>query len=433
MKDTVEVFDWSSVDWSQMLIGARYDKDVILVSKDCRLYYLLQVSSLYKRLEHYINRLKSPSSTSSSIIFTPDLNQFSNLITTLLSRPKVYEDCSNKDWILTCINLPSLLRFLLLPLSNHSRSKILHSYDPSSQAFSSIHSLSRLSSLYNQLSSISSSQYKLSLLKQDFSNRSRFLFTTIRNKKVLLEYDAELDLSTEYDLSDSVQTSFYSTSVCLLPDGRLLLAGGGFTLASPETYIIDVSYSPPASIRIGDLNFPRSCIKLICYRDTVFAFGGWDGRLDSKRAECLKWQKHTRWTPLPDMCRPRYDFGYFIRNERIFILGGSHNTTVEYYDLARNRFFSLDIKVPYGGNNAVLYKDKVYLIDHSHINTYDKNLISLESKYFLDYEFFFAYNNFICSSNCVIRNESMYYIRSDVLKLYICDLQRSSRAVFRSF
>jgi hypothetical protein len=440
MKDTVEVFDLSLVDWSKMIVGAKYERNIILLSKDCRIHYLLRLSSLYKRLEHYINRISktviSPSSTSSPDIFSPDLKKSSNIIATLLSSFKVYKDYSDKHFILACIDLPFLLRFPLLP---PYKVKLLNSYDPSSQAFqaiSSINTLSRLSSfikLSSPISPISSSKEKLSLLKQDFSNPSRFLFTTIRNKKILLEYDVELDLSTEYDFSDSVQTDFYSTSVCLLPDGRLLLAGGGFAHPSPETYIIDISYSPPASIRIGDLNFPRSCIKLICYHDTVFAFGGWDSQIDSRRAECLKWQTQTRWTPLPDMCRPRYDFGYVIRNERIFIVGGSHNTTVEYYDLARNRFVSLNIKVPYGGNNTVLYKDKVYVIDHSHINTYDKNLISLESRYFLDYEFFFAYNSFICSSNCVIRNESMYYIKSDVLKLYVCDFQRRSRAVFRSF
>lgn len=435
MKENIQLGDQGYLTRSRLCYAPQFTTQFLFFCKACLIYHPFQFPlDLLPKLEHlciHTSITQFPCTILQTSSLVSNLQNSKNAISTLTPKFSSHqEEHSNMKHILSFNDLPSLLRCQL-----NSDSKLDFCI---SKAERCIQSLNRLSSYVKRYSEIMqplniSSENKRNLLKRDYLECKRFMYSAIRNRKILIEYDACLNSCTKYDLSSSVQTNFDNTAVCILPDGTLLMSGGGYSHLNAETYRIDISQSHPSSTRLGDLNYPRGCIRLICYKDTVFAFGGWN-RNDSKRAECMNWQSCSAWITLPDMIEPRYDLGHFISNDRIYILGGSRNTSIEYYDILRNRFVSVpSVKVPYGGIISAVDNDRIYIVDNYHLKVLDKNLKIVECHNYLDFEFYFGFNNFICSSNCIVRDGKLYYIRSDVLKAYECDLKKRQRSVLRSF
>ena len=84
---------------------------------------------------------------------------------------------------------------------------------------------------------------------------------------------------------------------------------------------------------------------MVVHGDYVYIFGGNNGS-DLNKAERMKIGEW-RWSYLPNMKEARYIFGVYVSENRIYLIGGRNNTSVEYYDIDTNNFYLLPgISVP---------------------------------------------------------------------------------------
>lgn len=252
-------------------------------------------------------------------------------------------------------------------------------------------------------------------------NRPRVLpscaiYAAKNDDKKLTIYDIESDSITSFDLSGSIKQNFSCSASCILPDGTILIAGG--ERPNPgETYRINLTTDPPEVTQLSNLNFPRQACKLVCHEDSIYSFGGYTGS-DSNKAEMMKLGS-PHWTVLPDMKEARYGFGHFISVNKIFILGGIRNTSIEYYDLFKNTFSLVNsIVVPAGGIVCGVIDNKIYAVGRLHVRVFDREFSVIEGKENVNHGFHY------CFSNVVVAGNMMVYVNSDMWKVCAFDAEK---------
>jgi hypothetical protein len=88
------------------------------------------------------------------------------------------------------------------------------------------------------------------------------------------------------------------------------------------------------------------------------------------------------WNMLPYMNEERRDCGVYISGNRIYLIGGRYNSSVEYYDVQRNKFFLVkNVEVPEGGAVCSLINDKIYVITPCELRVFSKGLKKVLSRY----------------------------------------------------
>lgn len=245
---------------------------------------------------------------------------------------------------------------------------------------------------------------------------SRYLFSTKNSTKEFIKYDIELDSITKYNLSQQIGYNFIYSSSCILPNGQILIAGG-YSPYQDDTYRIDVSQELPRCTQLGSLNTLRSRSKLICHRDTVYILGGTIFFGDSSpKAERMAIQD-SNWESMPDMKEPRYDFGVYIEGDRIYLIGGRENTSIEYYDVSLNRFYLLpQLQVPTGGIVSAVIDQNIYTIGQGHWAVYSKDFELVESEENLNY------TSPSCYSDVIVKDSKLVYISSNTSKVLSFDV-----------
>jgi hypothetical protein len=242
------------------------------------------------------------------------------------------------------------------------------------------------------------------------------IYAAKNDEKELIIYDIESDSITSYDLSGSIKQKFINSASCILPDGTILIAGG--ERANPgETYRINLTADPPEVTKLSNLNFPRQAFKLICHENYIYSFGGYTGS-DSNKAEKMKLGS-SNWAELPDMKEARYGFGHYISGNKIFILGGYRNTSIEYYDLFNNTFSLVNsIVVPAGGIVCGVIDEKIYAVGRYHVRVFDRDFSVIQGKDNVNDGFHY------CFSNVVVVGRRMIYVNSDIGKVCAFDAER---------
>jgi hypothetical protein len=216
-----------------------------------------------------------------------------------------------------------------------------------------------LSKLLAQLSYIETSLKYFRTVPFSYISQSgqatRYIFHTIPLSRRLQKYDGYHNRSVSYDISNTVSINFYRTSVAVLPDGNIMMVGGYNNL--PNTYKLN----PITGIctEMKQLNYPRCAITLFCYGKYLYAFGGFH---DTRVIERMPWRGNG-WEMVGTMIEARSYFGSYYMDNKLFILGGERNTSIEYYDFLRNKSFRLkEIVVPEQDNLTVRIGRKIYLI-----------------------------------------------------------------------
>jgi hypothetical protein len=242
------------------------------------------------------------------------------------------------------------------------------------------------------------------------------IFVTKNDTKDLIKYDTDLDILLHYPL-DTVIHSFNSSATCLLPPSHILISGGrdSNNIYLGHTYQVNITSNPPVAIKLGDLNYPRNGARLLWYRDYAYILGGWNG---SSMNKCERMRLGSKWHLLPDMKQPRFDFGVFMKEDRIFVVGGYGADSIEYFDISQNSFYlvqgfeMMNQRVICGVIDSVIYMIGKNL---RIVNQEIRNLNFQEN---------ISSRNPCCYSNVIVRENKIVFVNSGVNKVCVFDVDR---------
>jgi hypothetical protein len=222
---------------------------------------------------------------------------------------------------------------------------------------------------------------------QETTNHTAEIASLIDNKSLyftkcksneLLQYNHESNTVATIDLKDSLVRSFHRSSCSLLPDGNVMIVGCSIP-QSGDTY----RFSPTTGkcTQLKGLNHPRGSVNLLCNDRYLYAFGGNSKGRGSRKAEKMEWGGNG-WHNLADMKESRYYFGSYFREGKIYLIGGTDNSTVEYYDVNTNTFALMPgVSVPMGANLVATYDDKIYMLVHRELMVYSNEFENIETEF----------------------------------------------------
>ncbi len=135
-----------------------------------------------------------------------------------------------------------------------------------------------------------------------------------------------------------------------------------------------------------------------------------------------------RWSALPDMKEARVYFGVYVSENRIYLIGGLNNTSVEYYDVQSNSFNLLPgIQVSQGGVVCSLIDDKIYALGVNNLRVFTKDFQLLQSQ-----------DNIqdprpYCYSDVIVRGSNFIYFNDESSKVKCFDSASNTVRELKSF
>jgi hypothetical protein len=155
---------------------------------------------------------------------------------------------------------------------------------------------------------------------------------------------------------------------------------------------------------------------MVVHRDYVYIFGGfYSGGIHSNIAERMKIGEW-RWTTLPYMKEGRSDFGVYVSESKIYLLGGENNTSIEYYDIDTNNFYLLpNVQVPENGIVCGVIGDLIYAVGFKHLRVFSKDFKLIQSQDIIN-------NSYPgCFTDVIVKGSTFIFINSDNSKVYSFD------------
>lgn len=265
--------------------------------------------------------------------------------------------------------------------------------------------------------------------EQEVRQTTSSLFATKNLTRDLLRYDADSNRMLSYNLGDSISQNFYNSSSCQLPDFTILITGGRwYNNYHGKTYKVDVSTSPPSCIELGGLNFPREKGRLICHGNTVYFIGGVSDRsVPSRKAEKMILSEGS-WIEISDMNVARYDFGVYIERDRVYLLGGRDNCSVEYLDIYSSRFYLLqNIEIPSSGLVCGVIGHEIYAVSGERIFEISKDFS--EIKYIRK----IMEAGPECYSDVMVIGGKILYINSQISSICSVEIETGDAARLKEF
>lgn len=307
---------------------------------------------------------------------TSDVNSLTESILLLLNTETHISECSSHIHHLQNIYDRILTRFSYLNQkyinyrdyrSSHSSLPLPISFErllndsKSSKFYSTFHlnSHKNLSKRLLQLSYIQDSLLYLKKLPyrciEDCYLLTRYLYHTLHCSRRMCRYDSYLNRFSLYNVCSVVSSDFYRSSVGILPDGNVMIVGGHPNISN--TYRLNTRSGKCTQLK--SLNHARGAISLFCYGKYLYAFGGFP---DSRIAERMEWYGNG-WERVADMKEARSYFGTYYKDNKLFMLGGERNSSMEYYDFLSNEFIRIrNVVVPDRDNLVIGIRNKVYLV-----------------------------------------------------------------------
>lgn len=243
------------------------------------------------------------------------------------------------------------------------------------------------------------------------------VFAALNNTKSLMHYDIDADIVLEYDLRESITHKFQYSATCILPDGKVLIAGGyrNDGVYHGNTYRVDILSTPASIIKLSNLRIPRGYAKLALHMNYVYILGG---KLEShypNAAEMIRIDGN-EWSLLAKMNERRFDFGVYAGDNRIYCIGGYYNTSIEYYDIILDKFELLNnIQVPKLGQVSGIIDEEIYSIGKTQISVFSKEFEILASKRKNKNKHIYSF------SNIASKGKRIFYISNRDSKLYTYD------------
>jgi hypothetical protein len=134
------------------------------------------------------------------------------------------------------------------------------------------------------------------------------------------------------------------------------------------------------------------------------------------------------WNELPNMNEARWDFGVYTSENRIYLIGGGNNTSIEYYDIERNKFCLLpNIRVPIYGSVCALIYDRIYVLGKQTLRVFDKSFKLMSSQDNIN-------NTYPqCYSDVIVRGSGFIYLNNSSSKVYKFDSTSKKLSELKSF
>ena len=167
---------------------------------------------------------------------------------------------------------------------------------------------------------------------------------------------------------------------------------------------------------------------MVVHGDYVYIFGGVNnssGNLNkAERMKIGEW----RWSNLPNMKEARYYFGVYVSENRIYLIGGGNNTSIEYYDVQLNNFNLLPgIQVPQGGIVCSLINDNIYALGVNSLRVFTKDFQLLQSQDNIQH------SQPYCFSDVIVRGSNFIYINNHSSKVKCFDSASKTVRELKSF
>jgi hypothetical protein len=202
---------------------------------------------------------------------------------------------------------------------------------------------------------------------------SKFIYKTRVNTKDLHRIDVETSSIKSFNLSSYLHRNFQGTSLCILPNGDVFIAG--FCNPIEKACYIFNSNSKSCA-RVADMPSGRYNICLYYYKDYVYAFGGRteQGAVvnTAERFEVAA----GRWSSLGNMIKPRRLASCVGVEHKIYIFGGE-SKSVEMYSIISNIFTITRLEL-YSDVVAVFVNNVIFVIGESEYTILNKDLVIYE-------------------------------------------------------
>ena len=156
---------------------------------------------------------------------------------------------------------------------------------------------------------------------------------------------------------DLIQLSFdkvfefnYYSSAVTLPDGSILITGGGIS-----STVCQISFSAhshhPRIIEREPMKEIRKEHATVCIQNSVYVLGGYNGVSNTFLSSCERFDLETNsWTPISSMTVPKCAFAVTnLMNQAIFTVGGYDGfvrlRAIEKYDIKLDKWTILDVEM----------------------------------------------------------------------------------------
>jgi hypothetical protein len=197
----------------------------------------------------------------------------------------------------------------------------------------------------------------------------KYLYKISENSTEIHRIDIHTRSLSVINCSNDIHRNFYNTSICVLPNNRLFIAGFEEPI-SPRCYICYTENSKCDSVE--DLPTPRYYLSMIYHEGFVYVFGG-RNRIGNATKTVYRFRlDYGRWETLPDLKRPRSGATCVSLGNKIYVIAGS-DTYIEIYDVYSKQ--SAIAQVDLGSNFAVSFvmKNLLYVIGDTYYMILDKD------------------------------------------------------------
>jgi len=193
-----------------------------------------------------------------------------------------------------------------------------------------------------------------------------------KNKVLMYNIDKDEWKLTHLPFGQSYEFNYYSSAVTL-PNGSILITGGGISNAVYQAFIVSSQNSNRLSVELvpkTPMNQTRKEHASVLLQNSVYVLGGYDGTLNSFLNSCERYDLETdEWKPVAPMWIAKCAFGATtVANRYIFAVGGydGHErlNTIEKYDSKLDKWVLLDVqlKQPLSNSACFAYSDNSIVI-----------------------------------------------------------------------
>lgn len=219
---------------------------------------------------------------------------------------------------------------------------------------------------------------------------NRYIY--IPKEDSLIQYDSFNNSTNSWNLKSYTSQPFLATSTCVLPNGDVFIAGGGYSLGrySDEAFVFKISTEE--CVKLPSLSQPRGFLACT-YLNGIYTFGGFqESKL--KIAEKFDIAEH-KWVPLSDMIQPRHSSSCCVIYDKIYILLGGTTSSCEEYDITSNTYKLIPLDTPNSGSVAFTHKDSIYLVCKDSYTKYDRKFGVVGRKEYSEIDLWHMINNVI--------------------------------------
>jgi hypothetical protein len=246
-------------------------------------------------------------------------------------------------------------------------------------------------------------------------NVSRYYYKTRDFSQIISRFDLKKKTISQIDLSGFLDDDLNSSSLCMLPCGKVFIAGfydGVCYMMNPADHIV---------FRLPNLSKPRLGMSLLYHDGYVYAIGGY---VISDVNFVEKYELgSSEWVRLEDMIKARRAPGCDRIGNKIFIICGG-SLSMEIYDILTNSYSFSEISFINKSAVAIAIEDRLYVIDKD-----DYKILNQEGETLQESKQHFCDESITLYKNAVRYEGRIYFYNNSQTRMEFLDLNNLRRGV----